>query len=77
MIDIKVKCFMCNKEYTVTVADQDFNKWRAGAFVQDAFPYLTAGQRELLISNSCEKCFDNLFAPEKNEVPIGSRRSVS
>ena len=34
-----------------------------GEFAQDCFPYLTAGQRELMISNTCDDCW-NKFFPE-------------
>ena len=33
-------------------------------FIQDVLWYLTAGERELLISKTCSNCFDKLFPPD-------------
>ena len=32
-----------------------------GKLIQDAFPYLTDGQRELMISNTCDTCWNKFF----------------
>jgi hypothetical protein len=34
---------------------------QAGAYVQDAFPYLSAPEREQLISGTHPKCWDEMF----------------
>lgn len=65
-IILKVTCNVCNKTYELPVYEEDYNKYMAHeCMVQDAFPYLTPGQRELLISGICDSCFDNLFAEEE------------
>lgn len=58
---IKVDCGVCRKTHTVVVPTEDYKKWKAGAFVQDAFPYLDAGTRELFISGVCDECFTKMF----------------
>jgi hypothetical protein len=43
---------------------KDMLDWLAGKdFIQDLMPYLSAAERELLISKTCGSCFDKLFLP--------------
>lgn len=60
---IKVTCFKCKKEYTINVTEDDYLNWKEGGMlVQDAFPYLSANERELLMSRICGTCFDKMFS---------------
>lgn len=60
-------CRMCGLTYTVMVNRSDVVDWMSGkGFIQDIMPYLTNGERELLISSTCSKCFDILFPPLDN-----------
>ena len=65
---ISVICNSCGKKYEVTVNLQDFVDWEKGVgpkrFAQNAFPYLSPSERELLISHTCSKCFDEMFGEE-------------
>lgn len=61
MKTIDVKCCMCDRVFTIQVKLEDYNAWLAGKYTQDAFPYLSVGERELLISNTCNNCFDSIF----------------
>jgi hypothetical protein len=38
--------------------------WRAGALVQDAFPEVPKEYREMFISGTCPKCWDDMFNNE-------------
>jgi hypothetical protein len=61
-VELKVKCIGgCKKDYSIIVNQDDFEEWRKGKLAQDAFPYLSAGERELLITAFCGDCFDNLM----------------
>lgn len=60
-VEITATCRLCNSEHTMLVNMEDAYDWRDGKFVQDAFPYLTADEREILISGTCGKCFDSIF----------------
>lgn len=60
----EVKCNWCLQVQTVQITIQEHLAWRRGAFVQDAFPNLTPGERELFISGTCETCFDRMFPAE-------------
>jgi hypothetical protein len=58
---IPITCEHCKDEYVIVVKAKDKKAWDEGEYIQDAFPYLTAGQRELLISQTCDDCFDKMF----------------
>ncbi len=64
-ITLNPKCPVCGKPHTVTVEAQDLKDFREGRkHATEAFPYLNAGQRELLITGICDKCWEELFAKE-------------
>lgn len=59
-----VKCRLCHNEYEIECNKEDYDKWKSGkGYIQDILNYLPADQRELLISGTCGKCFDELFPP--------------
>lgn len=61
-------CNICGKSYVISFNRQDMIDWLSGSLpIQDALPYLTAGERELLISGTCGPCFDILFPPLDND----------
>lgn len=45
----------------VSVNGPDLFAYNNGKLIQDAFPYLTATQRERLMSGTCGACFANLM----------------
>lgn len=61
-----VVCAICGTRHTLYIDPEDYAEWQAGAFVQDVFPYLTADQRELMVSRTCGPCF-NLMFPEGDD----------
>jgi hypothetical protein len=59
---------MCGKRSTFKVDSGNFKSWQTGALlIQDAMPEVSIENRELLISNTCGKCFDSLFPKEPEE----------
>ena len=40
--------------------------WQEGELIQVALPTLTEGERELLISGTCDTCWDRMFPPEND-----------
>lgn len=63
------KCQTCSTVYDIVVEAQDYYDWARGAkYLQDAFPYLTADERELLLSHTCGPCFNAMFPEEDEEV---------
>lgn len=55
----------CGVRYTFNIDPEDYYAFQHGTFAQDAFPYLTADQRELLISQTCGNCFNRMFPPDE------------
>ena len=52
----------------INVKQDDYTKWiydRENHYVQDLFPYLSADERELLVSGVCGKCYDEMFTEEE------------
>jgi hypothetical protein len=63
-VRIEGPCHRCEKPVTVTANAEDWYKFEAGAFAQDCFPKMSAGEREFLISGICNKCWNNMFSLE-------------
>jgi hypothetical protein len=60
-------CPFCGATFTVTVHASDYEDWQNGKMVQDAFPYLSAEARELLVSGICPDCWDGMFGDSDDE----------
>ena len=54
-------CPFCGRENEVEVNHMDYLDWQNGELAQDAFPYLSANEREMLISGCCPRCRDKMF----------------
>ena len=64
-----VQCVVCKNFVSVRVDLDDLVRWRAGALAQDAMPYLSPAERELLcLSNVCGACW-KLLCPDPNTHP--------
>jgi hypothetical protein len=60
---ITKKCRICRKEFKINVKKADYDAWKNGEkLIQQAFPYLTDNEREVLISGICSPCFDELLS---------------
>ena len=63
-----VRCNLCSKEYNIIADRNDMEAWVSGdKYIQDALAYLSAAERELLISQTCGICWDILYP---NDVDI-------
>lgn len=59
---IETTCPFCGQTHEVTVDEFDYTLWESGfEKAQDAFPYLSASDRELLISGICSDCWERTF----------------
>ena len=54
-------CLLCNKSYNIKMSVEDYVSWSNGALVQNAFPYLSPDQREMIINGTHSECFDKAF----------------
>lgn len=65
---LDVRCWHCNVVYVMMVNKENLLDWIAGSgYIQNILPYLTAGERELLISQTCSDCFDKMFPDLDND----------
>ena len=61
-MEIECRCPFCGVVRIVTVDAIDYLAWEVGdALAQDAFPYLSADEREMLISGICPTCWEKTF----------------
>lgn len=59
-----IPCNWCGEKYMIYADSQDINKWMEGTFIQDALPYLSPDDREMLISRTCPTCWTKTFGTE-------------
>jgi len=60
-VGVITSCPFCGRVNAVEVNDEDYWDWQDGMTVQVAFPYLSADEREMLISGICPTCWDKTF----------------
>lgn len=66
---IPFKCVKCNKEVDVYFTKDELDKWTSGEYnIQDCFPNLTPGEREMFLSGICDDCWNALSIDEMNEL---------
>ncbi len=70
-------CNVCKNQTEMMVRFEDYAAWErgrgnpSGPLIQDAMPYLTADEREVLISGTCGECFDKMFpAPSESKICV-------
>jgi len=63
---VAAQCVVCEKFFAVRVDREDLARWRGGVFAQDAMPYLSPGDRELLcLSHVCGACWELLVPADR------------
>ena len=60
-------CPFCHEAHEVAVNEMDYLDWQDGKLAQDAFPYLSASDREMLITGICEDCWNGMFGTDEEE----------
>jgi ribosomal protein L37AE/L43A len=60
-IILEMQCPFCGKRHTVMVDELAYHAYLDGMKAQNAFPNLTAAQREQIISHLCPKCIEQMF----------------
>ena len=66
-VKIPCKCPFCGAFYWIFSEQKNWDAYEAGALVQDAFPDLTATERESIISGICATCQDEVFGEDEDE----------
>lgn len=62
-------CPFCGHANEIEVNEADYLDWDDGKMAQDAFPYLSADEREMLISGICPHCWDEYFGSDEEPDP--------
>ena len=66
--EVTIECPICHHANEVMVNEEDYLAWAFdGELVQNAFPYLSADEREMLISGICPTCWDKMFDEDDEE----------
>ena len=68
-ICVVTQCPFCGRGNEVEVNEADYWDWDDGKLAQDAFPYLSADEREMLISGICPTCWDKMFGSDEEPDP--------
>lgn len=59
-------CVFCHTSAEVEVPVDAFHRWQNGELAQRAFPEMPAENREMLITGTHPKCWDDAFAEEED-----------
>jgi len=60
--EITKKCISCDYEAKISATNEQLQRYQNGELIQNVFPNVSPGDRELFISGICGTCFDNMFA---------------
>ena len=61
---IPTTCPICGETNYISVESEDWYAYVNGELAQNAFPYLFADEREMLISGICPTCWNKMFGEE-------------
>lgn len=66
---IDIDCRMCGQIHNVLVNVDDFIEWQSGKgrYIQDIFDYLSSAERELLLTSTCDDCWQILYEAEMRD----------
>jgi hypothetical protein len=64
------ECPHCGEKGVITTTKENWNMgiaiYEKGAFIQDAFPTLTAGEREQLMTGTHPECWNEIFSDDES-----------
>ena len=63
----QIPCTWCKTVVDIPVTMIQIERWRNGAMIQQAMPQLSKDLREMFISGTCAKCWDQMFPPEDDD----------
>jgi hypothetical protein len=65
-IVVKTKpCCVCDQYEVWSLNREAVTRWQEGEYIQNAFPDMSEGDREILISGTHPACWDKLFPAEE------------
>lgn len=70
-MNLMITCHHCGLTHEITVDIEDWFDWVTGdTLIQEAFPYLTPGERELIKAHMCADCWEKMFAGMVEEEEV-------
>lgn len=67
-VQIVTVCPFCGKGHSVWVNEIDYLDYADGeVLIQDAFPYLSADEREIIKTGICPTCWEGMFPADNEE----------
>lgn len=76
-LGVEVRCVACADVQTIYVGPLDYLDFTLGKHAQNAFPYLTADERESLITSMCLDCIEEMYADmEEDEYDDWEEREL-
>ena len=77
-IELELQCKYCDYEEILNVPESDYNAWAGnGVPIKEVFDYLSAGQRELMISGTCDTCWNKFFPNTEGDDEVSDNRTVT
>jgi hypothetical protein len=67
---VETTCPHCQTRQTLEVPASGLRRWYGGTFIQEAFPNLSGMQREALVTGFCQRCWDELFRDDDEELDL-------
>ena len=61
------RCVYCKGSTLVTLLTDKYRQWKGGAHVQNVWPGMPIGDREILTSGTHSPCFDKLYEEPDDE----------
>ena len=66
-VTVVTTCPFCGHANEVEVNEMDYLDWDDGMLAQNAFPYLSATEREQIISGICPDCQKSIFGDDEED----------
>lgn len=63
MINLVCDCIRCNASHIMYVHETDLDRYcTTSSLIQDCFPYLSAAEREMIITGFCPECQEEIYS---------------
>ena len=66
-LELVIICPICHETAVVKVNFEDYLAWNEGKLIQEAFPYLSANDRERVKTGICPSCWEKMFSDDEEE----------
>lgn len=57
-------CRHCNIQNVILLNNEDYLRWTSGHYVQDVFTWLNVDDREIIMTGTHSKCWNEMFPQE-------------